>query len=545
MLCKTIHKVAMATALWVMALLGASLANAQIKFDGTAAGTVTYSLEGLASDDGLAIDDNAGFYGVSATSTLLNANKVLEQLTVYRLQQAAENEVWIRIEGEGSLKLFPSSTSKGPPLAVTGGCYATIESQDSLSMPTAGVFLYKIDKDEAPFNASPCSVANVGGGIFPTDYNSDGSGPGLVITLGRNKDGTDLSVNPVTGDTATTGVKAGAGMLKVSAYEDGPNANRGGSDGRLFTDTVMATNTASSLQVTIAAGTTATSDVNTGFTMFVGDTPKSATLGSVTVAAKSTAARHLMPDGSLAAFNLGDLIGGASKVRINSDQGFGFASFRLGSTALTPVVTSGGMLAMGATCSDPNPDMGTSAMEGVCEAALGTGAQALMATVIEPDEDEGETAAVIPSANFTATVMFDDEDTTMKGNLPANVGPSAVGKIEQNGSTFQLPMVTTFEGYNNRIIIVNRGMRPATYSMEFTTEDGVTATAASGATGTVAAGTAAVVRTMDAVTLEGGMRTAATLFVVGSPSNIDVLTQIVNKSDGSTDTLRYDAEQSR
>ena len=540
MLCKTIHKVAMATALWVMALLGASLVNAQIKFDGTAAGTVTYSLEGLASNAELAIDDNAGFYGVSATSSLLNAEKVLEQLTVYRLAQAADNGVWIRVEGEGSLKLFPQTNdaNPGPPLAVTGGCWVAIPTERSLSMPDEGIFVYKIDKDEAPISStSACTTAPT----FPTAYGSMDA-PKISITLGRNKDGSDLATNPVTGDTATIGVKAGVGMLKVSAYDNGPDALRGGSNGRLFTDSVVATRTASSLDVTITPGTQAISDVEAGFTKFTGNAD-SATLGSVNVAAKSTAARHLMPDGSLAAFSLSSLIGGDSKVRISSDQGFGFATFRLGATALKPIVTSGGMLATGASCSDPNPDMGTNAMEGVCEVDLATGSQTLMATVIEPGEDE--TAKVIPSADFMATVMFDDEDTTMKANLPADVGPSAVGKIRQNGSTYQLPMVTTFEGYNNRIIIVNRGTREASYSMEFTTEDGVTATAASGATGMVGAGKAAVVRTMDAVTLEGGMRTAATLFVVGSPSNIDVLTQIVNKSDGSTDTLRYDADQSR
>ena len=333
-------------------------------------------------------------------------------------------------------------------------------------------------------------------------------------------------------------------MLTVSGYETGPGAFTGGSDGRLFTDTVAVTRTASSIGVTFSEGTTATSDVETGFTKFVGASPNSATLGSVTVGLGRTATNHLLPNGEkVLASNVGTLLGGDSMIQVQSDMGFGFANFRLGGTALSPVATATGMLHEDATCSDPNPDMGTNAMENVCAVKLTAGAKALTVGVITPTEENP--AQPIPASTFMATVMFDDDDNAVKGVLPANAGPRKIGEIVQNGATYQLPMVTTFEGYNNRIIIVNRGTRDASYSMTFTTEDGVNATAASAATGTVGMKSAEVVRVMDAVALEGGMRAAATLFVVGAPGNIDVLTQIVNKSDGSTDTLRYDAEQSR
>ena len=119
MLCNKIHKVAMATALWTMALLGASLANAQIKFDGTAAGTVVYSKEGMVADASrrmAATGENAGFYAISATSTLLNARKNLERLAVYRLRP---NGLWRQhqqrcMDSSGSFR-WPQAVQRPSP----------------------------------------------------------------------------------------------------------------------------------------------------------------------------------------------------------------------------------------------------------------------------------------------------------------------------------------------------------------------------------------------------------------------------------------------
>lgn len=543
MLFKTIHKVAAATALWAMALLGASLANAEIIFSpgqGEKTGTLVFSKEGLVTMAGrekTGTGGAPGFYAInSATTTLMTAAKTLPRLTVYHLRQAdpIDNTVWLRVEGDGDvLKLFAA-----PQVIVTGGAWKSIPSNVGLSDDEAGVFLYEIDPDESPL---------FDGTTFPTEYGS-ADPPKVSIRLGTVPGGaidmTDPDDPQFRLDAAPTRIKQGAGQLMVSGYETGPQAFTGGEEGRLFMDSVVATRTASSLGVTFMEGTTAIADVETGFTKFLGSTPNSATLGSVNVGLAATATNHLFPNGEkVLASNVGMLIGGDSMVQVTSDTGFAFANFTLGGSALMPIATTGGTLHEDASCADPNPDMGSNAMENVCKVALKAGMSELKAAVITPKE--GEDAATIPASEFSATVMFDDESTAMKAVLPADAGPSVIGNIEQNGATYQLPMVTTFEGYNNRIVIVNRGKRPASYSMTFTTEDDVEATAGSAATGMVGAESAMVVRTMDAVSLEGGARTAATLFIVGAPGNLDVLTQIVNKSDGSTDTLRYDADQAR
>ena len=533
MLFKTIHKVAAATALWVMALLGASLANAEIIFSpgtGEMTGTLVFSKEGLVTMAGrekTGTGGAPGFYAINtATSSDMTAVKLVPQLTVYRLKQGADNVVWLRIEGDGEvLKLF-----NPPRVRAVGGDFQNITSDGALNDMENGVFIYEVD---------PANTGN-----FPSDWGSSDP-PKFRIQLGDPISGTGMDADGNFAiDSFPTRIKQGAGQLKIAGYETGPQAFTGGTEGRLFMDSVVATRTASSLAVAFMEGTTAIADVETGFTKFAGSSPNSATLGSVNVGLAAAAANHLFPNGEkVLASNVGSLIGGDSMVQVTSDTGFAFASFMLGGSALMPIATTGGMLHEDASCADPNPDMGSNAMENVCKVALKAGMSNLTAGVITPKE--GEDAATIPASEFSATVMFDDDDTSVKAVLPADAGPMVIGNIEQNGATYQLPMVTTFEGYNNRIVIVNRGKRAASYSMSFTTEDGVEATAGSAAMGMVDAESAMVIRTMDAVSLEGGARTAATLFIVGAPGNLDVLTQIVNKSDGSTDTLRYDADQAR
>lgn len=112
-----------------------------------------------------------------------------------------------------------------------------------------------------------------------------------------------------------------------------------------------------------------------------------------------------------------------------------------------------------------------------------------------------------------------------------------VGSIARNGTTVYMPYLTTFEDYNQRIVIVNRGATAADYSFTFTSESDTTATAGSAATGSVPAGEVLSLRVSDVVTLAGKTRTAATLVVVAPSANIDVATNQVNLSDGSTDTV--------
>lgn len=124
-------------------------------------------------------------------------------------------------------------------------------------------------------------------------------------------------------------------------------------------------------------------------------------------------------------------------------------------------------------------------------------------------------------------------------NTPGALGAS-LGSITRNGTTVNIPYLTTFADYNQRLVIVNRGATVADYTITFTTEDGTTATADTAATGSVQPDEVLSLRVSDIVDITGSTtRTAATLVVVAPSANIDVATNQVNLEDGSTDTVVY------
>jgi hypothetical protein len=123
------------------------------------------------------------------------------------------------------------------------------------------------------------------------------------------------------------------------------------------------------------------------------------------------------------------------------------------------------------------------------------------------------------------------------------VGASkALASITRNGATAQVPYLTTNAGLNQKLILVNRGSNDTTYSITFTPEAGVTATAGTKATGTLVKGKTVVLKASDVVTLTGGTRTAATIVALSPAGNIDAATQTVvtdttSVSYGSNDTV--------
>jgi len=117
------------------------------------------------------------------------------------------------------------------------------------------------------------------------------------------------------------------------------------------------------------------------------------------------------------------------------------------------------------------------------------------------------------------------------------VRTATFGAIKHNGTTVQLPYLTTFEGYNQRLVIVNRGTTDATYSVTFTPETGSTATAGTAATGTVAAGSTSSIKVTDIVTMTGKTRTAGAIVIVAPTTSLSVATNQVTLADGSTDTV--------
>ena len=120
---------------------------------------------------------------------------------------------------------------------------------------------------------------------------------------------------------------------------------------------------------------------------------------------------------------------------------------------------------------------------------------------------------------------------------PADV-TAALGTISRSGTTIQVPYLTTFTDYRQRLVLVNRGSTAVPYAISFTREAGVTATAGSAATGTLAANETKIIPATDIVTLTGATRTAATVVITAPSTTIDAATTTVNVSDKSTDTVK-------
>ena len=153
----------------------------------------------------------------------------------------------------------------------------------------------------------------------------------------------------------------------------------------------------------------------------------------------------------------------------------------------------------------------------------------------------GDEAVAIPAtAPYMVTTAY--AAGTMDAGWPPNPGEHALGRITHDGTTVHIPYLTTWENYNQRIVVSNRGPNPADYEITFRPEEGTTATPGMYATGTLDGESTMVLKATGVVTLEGGTRTAATFVAEAQSTQIDVATVMVNLTNGSTDTVNYDPE---
>ena len=152
-------------------------------------------------------------------------------------------------------------------------------------------------------------------------------------------------------------------------------------------------------------------------------------------------------------------------------------------------------------------------------------------------DDEDEDAVAIPET-LAYMVMTSYSAGTTDAAFPPRDGEHALGRILRDGVTVRLPFLTTYNKYNQRLVIVNRGGE-ADYSISFTPEVGVMADPGSDAEGTLPAMATKVINLDDGnlVTLSGRTRTAGTLIIESQDSMIDVATTLVNKETGTTDTV--------
>ena len=125
---------------------------------------------------------------------------------------------------------------------------------------------------------------------------------------------------------------------------------------------------------------------------------------------------------------------------------------------------------------------------------------------------------------------------------PRSIAATTIGRIRRDGTQVQIPFLTIASDYNQRIIIVNRNRNPVTYQFRFTSEGDATTTAGEMASGTVPGMSTMVMPARDIVSIDGRMRTSATLDVVATAGSVDVATTLVNIDSRGTDTVLYETE---
>ena len=156
-------------------------------------------------------------------------------------------------------------------------------------------------------------------------------------------------------------------------------------------------------------------------------------------------------------------------------------------------------------------------------------------------EVDGETK--IPDTDaYRATVDF----TGISGAaFPPADEEIVLAGLTRDGSTVQIPYLTTFSGYNQRLVMRNRWNRAVPYTIIFQAESGITVDPLS-VEGMLEPGTT-MMRVSDLLegddapaTITGGNRTAATIEMDINPGHLDVATVQVNRSTGGTDTVVHD-----
>lgn len=313
-----------------------------------------------------------------------------------------------------------------------------------------------------------------------------------------------------------------AATISYAHYSTSPNAV--GQTGALATDSYAFASVANALTTTIAA-TDRVADVSaaTPFTLFVSPASATASLGTVKFEVASNAITAL----GVAVTTLGQVIdtaAGKSTLSVTGDLSFISAAAGGGAAAAAALnLTFGGVAA----------DVGTPATNTASTGKLST----TTAFNVLPNTNNvalTATGAINPgsySLTFTPTAIANAQ-------YGAATVTGALGTITRSGTTVQVPYLTTFADYNQRLVLVNRGSSSAPYTISFTKEAGVTATAGAAATGTLAAKETKILKSTDIVTLTGGSRTAATVVITAPTSTIDAATTTVNLSDKSTDTVK-------
>jgi hypothetical protein len=366
----------------------------------------------------------------------------------------------------------------------------------------------RVDLTGGEFSAVP-TLAVATGGIPSASLSTGGDGESFVI-FEISSDADILSTDTLTLASSTFDIDPDSSLgVTYRLYETGAGAVNELSTALLVTQTATAVEFDTASTGEFSDGNVVTATVASGFTEFeidaaVDTTATLATLSDIDVS-NLVEAGTINPDGT--AFGVGDLIDVTADLVISGDFSVGAFTVSEGTCAVPANPAT-------VTVNDDDDEATVVTANDLDAAAL---VFCLDVSGIAADE-------VIERGEYT--VEIDDEDIE-----------DGAGEVEFDTTTVDIPFVTTFSSYNQRFYIVNNSNSDALYSFSFVGEDGVTFTAGSAATGTAPANQVTLIRSTDLVTITGRTRIAAVLDVELTQDDVSVATQIINLSNGGTDTV--------
>jgi len=318
---------------------------------------------------------------------------------------------------------------------------------------------------------------------------------------------------------ATFGMTDGAALsVKYRLFETAQDAVNAVTDGLATENGTIAT-ISSVVTGTFSTAASAQAKVASQFKDFDGAGDEDADLNVI----QGTALVDITPqsveaDGATA-FNGGSLGFGAAEVTFSGDFSFGTFTYNASTWS---VDVDGDMVVTGSAVENND----------------GTVTVDYAASTFSVDlQDTDGTVDVAQKGSYTAMVDGIIATGVTSPNTAINSFTSTSGTITYDTTTINIPYLTTFSSYNQRIYIINNSGQDASYTTTFTTEDGTVATDGSAASGTVAKNSMTVIKAVDLVTLTGKTRTAATIEIEAQGVSISATSQTVNLADGSTDTV--------
>jgi hypothetical protein len=521
MLFKKTLKVASATALWMVALLGATSAMAQEVV------LPTFSAEALPAAAMTA--DGPGVNAPDATGMPAADIPINSRAAFYLAESSSAEPVYLRVVSAGVLAL-----ARAPGVEI--GTQAEGEASPSFADTGVGT-------------ADPVA-----------------EGLGYRYTLANIDDAVSVRVTVEQNsadDAMVTGIGTGGIMASVYAsradahFGEGTPYMSGSGDLLKVARSVTAAGAPDSPSMLTASAVSRFMAIKG---MEAAMAPYEVSLGGFEVKVNGA---HLAPDGmTLDAIALTgstqtpveDTLymqtGVAGGTRFYSDAGFAFVSgFRF----------AGKPDADGGACSGDAPDgSDAGAVEGD-----GPGITTSPLTEVEEGEDAPDSNEVVGGLKaepwyLCVSISNENEVEIPQGDyyMDINLAPAMddmrpfppqaatgihVANIDHDGTTVQIPFVTSYENYTQRIVIVNRNKADVGFTVTFRAEGDGMIEGDNPYEGMAMGGTTTVVKVADLVTLTDPTRASATMTLLAAPNTVDVATTLVNKMDGSTDTVVLDS----